>query len=116
VINLLVLILVSIIVSQDVEVLKGLKDWAINKQWTEGKIAIPLSILIGIIAGLTLELGITDAILKAVDVEYTFPVAFTYFDLGSSCLFLSKGAGFIIDTLEKFKEARVSVAGDKVKK
>jgi hypothetical protein len=94
---------------QDVEVLKGLKDWIINKQWKEGKIAIPLSILIGLIGGLTLGVGITDAILQAVGLDVTLPEAYVYFDLASTCLILSKGSGFIIDTLEKFKNAKESV-------
>ncbi len=108
-INFLLLLLVSIIVMQNVEVLKGLKDWIINKQWKEGKIAIPLAIIIGTIAGLTLGVGITDAILQVLGLEVVLPKPYTYFDLASSCLLLSKGSGFIIDTLEKFKEAKQSV-------
>jgi len=108
-INFALLLLVSIIVMQDVEVLKGLKDWIINKQWKEGKIAVPLAIIIGTIGGLTLGIGITDAILQAVGLEVSLPTAYTYFDLASSCLLLSRGSGFIIDTLEKFKEAKQSV-------
>ena len=94
---------------QDVEVLKGLKDWILNKQWKEGKVAIPLSIVIGTIGGLTLGIGITDATLQAVGLEVALPAAYTYFDLASSCLLLSRGSGFIIDTLEKFKEAKGKV-------
>ena len=108
-IDFLLLVLVSIIIMQDVEVLKGLKDWIINKQWKEGKIAIPLAIVIGTIGGLTLGIGITDAILQVIGLEVVLPTAYNYFDLASSCLILSKGSGFIIDTLEKFKDAKGSV-------
>lgn len=112
-VNFIVLLLISVIVMQDVEVLKGLKDWIINKQWEEGKVAVPLSIIIGIIAGVTVNIGITDSILKMFDVDFVLPKYYMYFDIASTCLFLSKGSGFFIDTLNKFKEARGQVNLDK---
>jgi hypothetical protein len=108
-VQFLILILVAIIVSQDVEVLKGLKDWVIQKQWEEGKIAIPMAIVVGIIAGLALNIGITEAIISMTGIEFTLPKLYTYFDLASTCLFLSRGAAFFVDTIEKFNEIRSQV-------
>ena len=108
-IKLLVLILVAIIVMQCVEVLKGVKNWFINKDWKKGKYGIPFAVSIGLIAGLTLQIGITSAIMGAMGLEYTFPTYFIYFDIGATCLFLSKGSGIFIDTLEKFSQSKKDI-------
>lgn len=105
-INFIVLLLVSIIVAQDVEVLKGLKDYIIKKEWKNGKFGVPLAIVIASIAGLTINIGITDSILQAVGINFNLPDAYAYFDLFSTCLLLTRGSGFLIDTLEKFKEVK----------
>lgn len=114
-INLLILIIVSIIITQDVEVVKGLKDWIVNRDWAQGKIAVPVSIVFGIVGGMFLGIGITDSILKALTIEYQLPTLFQYFDLASSCLLLSKGSGFIIDTFNKVKEANKNLAVEEKK-
>lgn len=112
-VNFLMLLLVAIIVNQDVEVLKGLKDYIWNKQWKEGKFGIPLSLMVGAIAGMTLGIGITEAIIQMVGLvtglEFTFSDSYQMFDIVSSCLLISKGAGFLIDTLDKYKNAKGQV-------
>ena len=113
-INFIVLILVSIIVMQDVEVLKGLKDWIINKSWLEGKIAIPLAIVIGVIAGITLNIGVTQSILDLFGIDFVLPNYYAFLDIFSSALFISKGSNIFINTLEKFKDAKGQVNVDSV--
>ena len=111
-VSLIMLILVSIIVMQDVEVLKGLKNWIINKSWLEGKIAVPLSITIGIVAGITLNIGVTEAFVQLFEIDFQLPQNYMYFDIFSSVLFISKGSGIFVDTLEKIKDAKGSIMVD----
>ena len=105
-IQFIVLVLVALIVSQNVEVLKKLKDFFLNKEWKTGKLGLPISIAVAAWAAVTLNIGITSALLAATQIAFTLPAAFYYFDIFSSALLLSQGAASLIGLFEKFKELR----------
>lgn len=104
--NFIILLLVSIIVSQDVEVLKVIKDYFLNKEWKQGKFAVPFAVAVGVVAGVLLNIGITDSLIRFFQIDFILPTKFMYFDIASSCLLLTRGSGALIDVLEKFKEVR----------
>lgn len=104
--DFILLLLVAVVVYQDVEVLKKIKDYFLLQDWKVGKFGIPISVAVAAWAGITLNIGIVSAILDFVQMPVILPSAFYYFDIFSSCLLLSQGASFIVDTLEKFKEVR----------
>ena len=102
--ELIVLILVAIIVSQNVEVLKKIKNFFWFKEWQKGKYGLILSIMVASWAAIVLNIGITSAILQTSQLVYELPKYFHYFDIFSSALLMSQGASYIINIYEKFKE------------
>lgn len=110
------MIVVAGIVMYDVEVLKTLISWFAEEHYKQKKWGVPLSIIVGSFAAITLDKGIVSGMLQFMQrifsFEYALSSSFYYFDIFSACLIFSKGSGYLINVLEKSRKDITDVYTD----
>ena len=102
--NILVLILVAItitaVTSKLQEVINLASNAIIKRDIKSGLI---VATLLGIVAGVALQIGIVSSVAELFGGLPELPVVFDKVDIGLSCVGLSAGSGFFIKIYEQFK-------------
>ena len=109
--DILILILVAIVITATTTKVKQFADYTVSI-FTKKKVklALPISLILGILAGVTLNIGLVQSVLQIAGNQTAFSETFKMVDIGFSCIALSAGSGYIIKIVEKNKKAMEELA------
>lgn len=101
--NLLFMIIVSVVIKYSVDPIKKLYSWIMDlKKDKVPKIGIPVAFLIGIVAGMTSNIGIVESLLQSFGIDFVVNDVFHYTDIFFACMLytgLSGGIMALVETL-----------------
>ena len=109
--NILILILVAIIITNITTKGKQIVDY-IAKIFTKKKVksSLPIAVALGILAGVTLQIGFAQSILELFGTEVELSDAFKKVDIGFACAMLGYGSGKIIRVIETYSGEITKIA------
>jgi len=102
--NILVLILVAIVITAVTSKLQEVVNFIVKTiAKKEVKSGLVIATILGVVAGITLEIGVVSSVAELFGGLPKLPEAFSYVDIGLSCVGLSAGSGWFIKIYEQFK-------------
>lgn len=111
--SLLFIVIVSVVIKYTIDPIKKLYNWIVTlEKGKTPKIGILVAFIIGVVAGITSNVGVVESLLQALGIDFVLTDVFHYTDVFFSCMLLTGLSGGIMAIIETLPQTLAKIFSD----